>query len=172
MNTEKENRQYGANGNQNVSRDGYSRSYNKYNRTEGGNKPYRSFNREGGERSYRSNNNGGERSSYNPRFNNGERRSVLLTVTTVLIGNNRRVQTTVNVLLTILVSITVNVHSVRLSVLARMANSVRVLIKDIRKEENSSAHSVLALHREQKEVDRSSLAVSVLQTTIRMLNIA
>ncbi len=73
MNTEKENRQYGANGNQNVSRDGYSRSYNKYNRTEGGNKPYRSFNREGGERSYRSNNNGGERSSYNPRFNNGER---------------------------------------------------------------------------------------------------
>ena len=36
MNTEKENRQYGANGNQNVSRDGYSRSYNKYNRTEGG----------------------------------------------------------------------------------------------------------------------------------------
>ena len=73
MNTEKENRQYGANGNQNVSRDGYSRSYNKYNRTEGGNKPYRSFNREGGERSYRPNNNGAERSSYNPRFNNGER---------------------------------------------------------------------------------------------------
>ena len=95
MNTEKENRQYGANGNQNVSRDGYSRSYNKYNRTEGGNKPYRSFNREGSERSYRPNNNGAERSyrpnnngversyrpnnngaersSYNPRFNNGER---------------------------------------------------------------------------------------------------
>lgn len=89
MNTEKENRQYGANGNQNVSRDGYSRSYNKYNRTEGGNKPYRSFNREGGERSYRSNNNGGERSSYNPRFNNGERSQRSSYVNNRSYGNNR-----------------------------------------------------------------------------------
>ena len=89
MNTEKGNRQYGANGNQNVSRDGYSRSYNKYNRTEGGNKPYRSFNREGGERSYRSNNNGGERSSYNPRFNNGERSQRSSYVNNRSYGNNR-----------------------------------------------------------------------------------
>lgn len=78
MNNERENRQYGANGNQNASRDGYNKSYNRYNKNEGGNRPYRSsnnYNREGNERPYggRSYNNGGERSSYNPRFANGER---------------------------------------------------------------------------------------------------
>ena len=68
MSTENENRQEGSvnEENQNVSRDGGYKSYNRDNNYN------RYYNREGGERPYRSSYNNGERPSYN-RYNNGER---------------------------------------------------------------------------------------------------
>ena len=76
MSTENENRQEGSvnEENQNVSRDGGYKSYNRYN-NDGEQRQYRprtNYNREGGERPYRSSYNNGERPSYN-RYNNGER---------------------------------------------------------------------------------------------------
>ena len=83
MSTENESRQEGAANeeNQNVSRDGGYKSYNRhsnYNRynNDGEQRPYRprtnSYNREGGDRPYRSSYNNGDRPSYN-RYNNGDR---------------------------------------------------------------------------------------------------
>lgn len=84
MSTENESRQEGAANeeNQNVSRDGGYKSYNRdsnYNRYNnyGEQRPYRprtnSYNREGGDRPYRSSYNNGDRPSYNRYNNNGDR---------------------------------------------------------------------------------------------------
>ena len=81
MSTENESRQEGAANeeNQNVSRDGGYKSYNRdsnYN-NDGEKRPYRprtnSYNREGGDRPYRSSYNNGDRPSYNRYNNNGDR---------------------------------------------------------------------------------------------------
>ena len=80
MSTENESRQEGAANeeNQNVSRDGGYKSYNRdSNYNDGEQRPYRprtnSYNREGGDRPYRSSYNNGDRPSYNRYNNNGDR---------------------------------------------------------------------------------------------------
>ena len=80
MSTENESRQEGAANeeNQNVSRDGGYKSYNRdSNNNDGEQRPYRprtnSYNREGGDRPSRSSYNNGDRPSYNRYNNNGDR---------------------------------------------------------------------------------------------------